>query len=88
MRDHILGLPKGDRAFVDMLMITREVGLEPPQLAYEMVLNGNFVTANVVMTKVRRLVAPRRRPCCTCPICQSCKPGRSTIVPAATTCAG
>jgi hypothetical protein len=34
VRDHILKQPKGDRAFVELLLMAREVGLEPLQVAW------------------------------------------------------
>jgi hypothetical protein len=58
VRDHILKQPKGDRAFVELLMMAREVGLEPLQVACELVLDGNVVTASVVLNEMRRLIAP------------------------------
>ena len=58
VRDRILKQPKGDRAFVEMLMMAREFGLEPLQVACELVLDGNVITAPVVMNEMRRLVAP------------------------------
>ena len=58
VRDRILKQPKGDRAFVELLMLAREFGLEPLQVACELVLDGNVVTAAVVMNEMRRLVAP------------------------------
>jgi hypothetical protein len=58
VRDHILKQPKGDRAFVELLMMAREVGLEPLQVACELVLDGNVVTAPVVLNEMRRLIAP------------------------------
>src|ERR1700709_1650327 len=58
VRDHILKQPKGDRAFVELLMMAREVGLEPLQVACELVLDGTVVTASVGMNEMRRLVAP------------------------------
>ena len=58
VRDRILNQPKGDRAFVELLMMAREVGLEPLQVACELVLDGTVVTASVVMNEMRRLVAP------------------------------
>ncbi len=58
VRDRILKQPKGDRAFVELLMMAREVGLEPLQVACELVLDGNVITAAVVMNELRRLVAP------------------------------
>src|SRR5882757_9373692 len=58
VRDRILKQPKGDRAFVELLVMAREVGLEPLQAACELVLDGNVVTASVEMNEMRRLVAP------------------------------
>jgi len=58
VRDRILKQPKGDRTFVELLMMAREFGLEPLQVACELVLDGNVVTAAVVMNEMRRLVAP------------------------------
>ena len=58
VRDHILKQPKGDRAFVELLLMAREVGLEALEVAGELVLDGNVVTASVVMNEMRRLVAP------------------------------
>jgi hypothetical protein len=58
VRDRILKQPKGDRAFVELLMMAREVGLEPLQVACELVLDGNVITAAVVMNEMRRLIAP------------------------------
>ena len=58
VRDRILKQPKGDRAFVELLMMAREFGLEPLQVACELVLDGNVITAPVVMNEMRRLVAP------------------------------
>jgi hypothetical protein len=58
VRDHILKQPKGDRAFVELLLMAREVGLEALEVACELVLEGNVVTASVVMNEMRRLVAP------------------------------
>ncbi|HEY4975677.1 MAG TPA: IS21 family transposase [Steroidobacteraceae bacterium] len=58
VRDHILKQPKGDRAFVELLLMAREVGLEALEVACELVLDGNVVSASVVMNEMRRLVAP------------------------------
>ena len=55
VRDRILKQPKGDRAFVELLLMAREFGLEPLQVACELVLDGNVVTASVVMNEMRRL---------------------------------
>ena len=58
VRDRILKQPKADRAFVELLMMARECGLEPLQVACELVLDGNVITAAVLMKEMRRLVAP------------------------------
>ena len=58
VRDRILKQPRGDRAFVELLMMARAFGLEPLQVACELVLDGNVVTAAVVMNEMRRLIAP------------------------------
>jgi len=58
VRDRILKQPRGDRAFVELLLMAREVGLEPLQVACELVLEGNVVTAAVVLNEMRRLLAP------------------------------
>ncbi len=56
--DRVLKQLKGDRAFVELLMMAREFGLGPLQVACELVLNSNVITAAVVMSEMRRLVAP------------------------------
>ena len=58
VRDRILKQPKGDRAFVELLLMARDAGLEVLQVACELVLEGNVVTAPVVMNEMRRLLAP------------------------------
>jgi len=58
VRDRILKQPRGDRGFVEMLLMAREVGLEPLQVACELVLEGQVVTAAVVLNEMRRLLAP------------------------------
>jgi transposase len=58
VRDRILKQPKGDRAFVELLLMARDAGLEPLEVACELVLDGNVVTASVVMNAMRRLLAP------------------------------
>ncbi len=60
VRDRILKQPKGDRAFVELLLIAREVGLEPLQVACELALECGVITAAVVMNELRRLTAPPR----------------------------
>jgi transposase len=58
VRDRILKRPKGDRAFVELLMMAREVGLDVLEVACELVLDGPIVSAPVVMNEMRRLIAP------------------------------
>ncbi|MGL6044167.1 MAG: IS21 family transposase [Sandaracinobacteroides sp.] len=58
VRDRILKQPKGDRAFVELLMMAREVGLDVLHVACELALDGAVVSAPVVMNEMRRLVAP------------------------------
>ena len=60
VRDRILKQPKGDRAFVELLLIAREVGLETLAVACELTLVCGIVTAAVVMNALRRLTAPPR----------------------------
>lgn len=60
VRDRVLKQPKGDRAFVELLLVAREVGLEAQQVACELTLDGGMITAAVVMNELRRLTAPPR----------------------------
>ena len=58
VRDRILKQPKGDRAFVELLLMARDAGLEALEVACDLVLDGKIVTASVVMNAMRRLIAP------------------------------
>ena len=58
VRDRILKQPKGDRAFVELLMMARELGLEALEVACELALDSGVVSAPVVMNEMRRLIAP------------------------------
>ncbi len=60
VRDRILKQPKGDRAFVELLLVAREVGIETLGVACELTLECGIVTAAVVMNELRRLNAPAR----------------------------
>lgn len=60
VRDRVLKQPKGDRAFVELLLAARELGLEALQVACELTLDGGVITAPVVMNELRRLTAPPR----------------------------
>lgn len=58
VRDRLLKQPKGDRAFAELLLMARDVGLEPLQRACERALEAGVITGPVVMNALRRLVAP------------------------------
>lgn len=60
VRDRILKQPKGDRAFVELLLVAREVGVDTLSVACELTLDCGIVTAAVVMNELRRLIAPAR----------------------------
>ncbi len=51
---------KGDRAFVDLLLLAREVGLDALEAACELALESGIVSGSVVQNEVRRLVEPVR----------------------------
>ena len=58
VRDRILKQPKGDRAFVELLMLAGETGLDALSVACELALAHGVVNAPVVMNELRRLIAP------------------------------
>lgn len=58
VRDRLLKQPKGDRAFVELLLMAREVGREPLGVVCELALECGVFTAAVVMNELRRLTAP------------------------------
>jgi transposase len=58
VRDRILKQPKGDRAFVELLMLAGETGLDALTVACELVLEHGVVNAPVVMNALRRLISP------------------------------
>ena len=47
---------QGDRTFVELLLMARDAGLETLEVASELVLDGNVVTAPVVINEMRRLL--------------------------------
>mgnify|MGYP000843951560 FL=1 len=59
VRDRLLKQPKGDRAFVELLQLAREAGLEPLQVACELSLETGVVTGAIVMNELRRLLTPQ-----------------------------
>jgi hypothetical protein len=60
VRDRILKHPKGDRAFVELLLLAREAGLDVLEVACDLTLESGVVTAPVVLNTMRRLAAPAR----------------------------
>ena len=58
VRDRILKHPKGDRAFVELLMLAGESGLDALTVACELTLDGGVINAPIVMNELRRLIAP------------------------------
>ena len=62
VRERLLKQPRGDRAFVELLLIARDVGLEPLQVACELALECGVVSGSLVMNELRRLIAPARTP--------------------------
>jgi hypothetical protein len=60
VRDRILKQPKGDRAFVELLLLARDIGLDTLEVAAELALESGVITAPVIMNAMRRLAAPAR----------------------------
>jgi transposase len=60
VRDRLLKQPKGDRAFVELLLLAREAGLDVLEVACELTLKSGVVTAPVVLNAMRRLAEPPR----------------------------
>ena len=58
VRDQILKHPKGDRAFVELLMLAGEAGLDALTVACELTLECGIVSAPIAMNELRRLIAP------------------------------
>jgi len=58
VRDRILKQPKGDRAFVELLMLAGEAGLDALTVACELTLESGVINAPVVMNELRRLISP------------------------------
>lgn len=60
VRGRLLKLPRGDRAFVDLLLIARDSGLEALQVACELALESGVINGSHVMNELRRLTSPPR----------------------------
>jgi len=58
VRDRILKQTKGDSAFVELLLLAGETGLDALAMACELALDSGIVSAPIVMNELRRLIAP------------------------------
>lgn len=58
VRDRILKQPRGDRAFVDLLLVARDAGLDTLEIACDLALKANVVSGPVLMNALCRLMAP------------------------------
>ena len=58
VRDRILKQPLGARAFVELLMLAGEAGLDALTVACELTLEQGVISAPIVMNALRRLIAP------------------------------
>ena len=58
VRDRILKQDKGDRAFVELLILASEAGLDTLNIACELALETGIISAPIVMNALRRLMAP------------------------------
>jgi transposase len=58
VRDRILKQNKGDRAFVELLLLAGESGLDALTVACELTLETGIVSAPIVINELRRLIAP------------------------------
>lgn len=60
VREKLRQQDKNERAFVDLLLLTREAGLDALETACELALESGLVSANVLQNAIRRLVEPVR----------------------------
>jgi hypothetical protein len=60
VRDRLLKQPKGDKAFVDVLLMAKEAGLEAMETACTLTLESGVINASVVINELRRLLEPPR----------------------------
>jgi len=60
VRDRLLKQPHGDKAFVDVLLMVKETGLDAMETACERALESGIVNAGIVITELRRLLEPPR----------------------------
>lgn len=60
VRKKLLQQAKGDKAFVDCLLLAKEVGMDAFETACELTLESGIVTGSVVLNEMRRLTEPAR----------------------------
>ncbi|WP_249360673.1 hypothetical protein [Bathymodiolus heckerae thiotrophic gill symbiont] len=51
---------KGDRAFVDCLLLAKDVGIDAFEVACKLTLESGVVTGSIVLNDIRRLTEPDR----------------------------
>ena len=56
VRDRLMKQPKGDKAFVDVLLMAKEAGLEAMATACELTLEMGIINASIVINELRRLL--------------------------------
>ena len=60
VRDRLLKQPQGDKAFVDVLLMAKEAGLEAMETACELTIETGIISASVVINELRRILEPPR----------------------------
>lgn len=60
VREKLQKQDKNERAFVDLLLLTREAGLDALKTACELALESGVVNASVLQNAIRRLIEPVR----------------------------
>jgi transposase len=60
VRQRLVKQIHGDRAFVELLLLTREVGIETLEVACDLALQRGSVQVNVILNEMRRLAEPVR----------------------------
>lgn len=58
VRTKLLQQDKGDKAFVDCLLLAKDAGLDAFEIACELTLKSGVVTGSIVLNEMRRLTEP------------------------------
>jgi len=58
VRTKLLQQDKGDKAFVDCLLLAKDVGIDAFETACELTLEAGVVTGSIVLNEIRRLTEP------------------------------